>query len=136
MKTDEEIKTDVYRVIVGSELQRAITGKVSKRKRPHNSGNEDIVISVLANENGQIQTATVNVNIFVQDEYIDGQPEEKTIRIKELCKMAETLFDVFSGDGFRSRLLSQRVMENEGTAGQPVPEHVINNKIEYKFNNE
>ena len=136
MKSDEDIKTDVYKVIMGSELLRAITGKVSKRKRPSKSTKEDIVISVLANEIAQIQVATVNVNIFVQDDIINGQAEENTVRCAELCKLAANLLEVFTGDGFRATLTSQRVLENTGTADQPTAEHVINNKIEYKFNNE
>lgn len=132
MKSDEEIKTDVYRHIMGSQLQQAVTGTVKKTRRPHNSTKEDIVISVLANEVAQIQVATVNVNIFVSDIIIENQPEEDTIRCRDLCLLASNLFEVFHGDGFRATLLSQRVFENTGEH----PEHVINHKIEYKYLNE
>lgn len=133
MKTDEAIKTDIFKHIKGSELASAITGKVSKRKRPHNSKKEDIVISVLANVNGQVQTATVNVNIYVADIIVDNQPEEDTVRIEELSQMAVTLFDVFWGadNSYRASLLRQRVFEVEGTN-----EHIISNQIEYKSLNE
>lgn len=131
MKTDEAIKTDIFKFIKGSDLQKAVTGKVSKRKRPHNSDKEDIVISVLANVNGQIQVATVNVNIYVADITVDNQPEENTVRIEELSEMAVTLFDEFYGEEYTLRLLSQRVFEAEGTR-----EHIINNKLEYKLTNE
>ena len=133
MKNDEAIKTDIFRHIRGSELASAVTGKVSKRKRPHNSNKEDILISVLANENGQIQTATVNVNIYVADIIVDNQPEEDTERLGVLCEKAEKLFSVFWGadNSYRASLLSQRVMEANGTS-----EHIINNKIEYKSLNE
>ena len=132
MKSDIEIKTDVYRYINGSELHRAVTGVLRKTgKRPHNSKNEDIVISVLANVNGQIQTATVNVNIYVAANIVDGQPEEQSKRLEELCDLASDLFDVFRGGGYRARLLEQRVFEVAGA-----DEYVINNKIEYKQLNE
>lgn len=133
MKTDEAIKTDIFKHIKGSELASAITGKVSKRKRPHNSKKEDIVISVLANVNGQVQTATVNVNIYVADIIVDNQPEEDTVRLGELCDLATNLFNVFWGsdNSYRASLISQRVLEADGTS-----EHVINNKIEYKSLNE
>lgn len=131
MKNDEAIKTDVYRVIAASELSRIVTGVVSKTKRPHGSKNEDIVISLLANENGQIQTASVNVNIYVADNLISGQYEEDTIRCSYLATTAAYLFEVFSGTDFRARLLSQRVLAVEGAA-----EHIINNRIEYKQVNE
>lgn len=131
MKNDEEIKTDIYKVIQGSKLQKEVTGIVKKTKRPRNSKKEDIVISILSNENAQLQIATVNVNIYVQDEIVGNQPEEDTKRCDKLCKLAEQLFDMFRGDGYRARLLSQRVYEVEGA-----DEHIINNKIEYKIVNE
>ena len=132
MKSDIEIKTDVYKHIKGSELEREVTGVLRKTgKRPHNSDKEDIVISVLANVNGQIQTATVNVNIYVAANIVDGQPEEKTKRLEKLCNLSSSLFDVFRSNGYRARLLEQRVFEVEGAN-----EYVINNKIEYKQNNE
>ena len=133
MKTDEDIKTDIFKHIKGSELASAITGKVSKRRRPHNSKKEDIIISVLANENGQIQKATVNVNIYVADIMVDNQPEEDTERLGVLCEKASNLFNVFWGSdkSYRASLLSQRVFEADGTS-----EHIINNKIEYKTSNE
>lgn len=132
MKSDIDIKTDIYHHIMGSELQNAITGEVRKTgKRPHNSKKEDIIISVLANVNGQIQTATVNVNIYVAANRVDGQAEEQTKRLSVLCKLASSLFEVFRCGGYRARLLTQRVFEVEGA-----DEYVINNKIEYKQNNE
>ena len=131
MKTDAAIKTDVYKVIKDSPLHKAVTGKLKKTKRPHNSTKEDIVISVLANVNAQIQIATVNVNIYVADNIVDNQPEEDTVRTAELGQLAAELFEVFSGENYRATLLSQNVLEIDGTN-----EHVINNRIEYKFLNE
>ena len=132
MKSDIEIKTDVFNHIKGSELARAVSGVVRKNgKRPHNSKKEDIVISVLANLNGQIHTATVNVNIYTSALDDKGQPVEDDPRLKKLCGLAAKLFDVFRGGGYRARLLEQRVYEVEGAG-----EYVINNKIEYKQLNE
>ena len=62
MKTDQEIKQEVYDYIKGSVLEEAVNGVLTKRKRPLNSKKEDIVISVLANVNAQRQEAFVNVN--------------------------------------------------------------------------
>ena len=132
MKSDIDIKTDVFKHIIGSELAKTVTGVVRKNgKRPHNSKKEDIIISVLANLNGQIQTATVNVNIYTAAEDDKGVSVEDDQRLKELCDLAWRLFDVFRGGGYRARLLEQRVFEVEGAN-----EYVINNKIEYKQLNE
>lgn len=128
MKSDIAIKTDVFKHIQGSLLASTVTGVVRKTgKRPHNSKKEDIVISMLANVNGQIQTATVNVNIYVAANIVDGQAEEQTTRLGVLCDLASSLFEVFRGSDYRATLIEQRVIEVEGA-----DEYVINNKIEYK----
>lgn len=132
MKNDIAIKTDVLKHIQGSELERAVTGVVRKTgKRPKGSKREDVIISVLANRNGQVQKATVNVNIYVAANIVDGQAEEQTKRLDYLCDLATGLFDVFRGDDYRARLEEQRVFEIDGA-----DEYVINNKIEYKQVNE
>ena len=132
MKSDIDIKTDVFHRIQGSALANEVTGVVRKTgKRPKGSKKEDIIISMLANQNGQIQSATVNVNIYVAAEIVNGQAEEKSMRLKTLCDLASSLFEVFRGNGYRAHLLEQRVFEVEGA-----DEYVINNKIEYKQVNE
>lgn len=132
MKSDIDIKTDIYRYIQGSPLAEEVTGVVRKTgKRPKGSRNEDIIISMLANTNGQIQTATVNVNIYVAAEIVDGQAEEQSLRLRVLCELASGLFEVFQGDDYRARLLEQRVLEIADA-----DEYIINNKIEYKQVNE
>jgi hypothetical protein len=131
MRSDEDIKTDLFKFIKGSPLQQQVTGKLSKRKRPNGSKKEDIIISILANENGQVQTATVNVNVYVADVLVDNQPEEDTLRIATLSALADALFNEFYGPEYALTLLSQRVLEIPDA-----DEHVINNKIEYKTINE
>ena len=132
MKSDIDIKTDVFKHIQGSELASEVTGVIRKTgKRPLNSKKEDIVISMLANQNGQIQTATVNVNIYVAANIVNGQAEEATKRLQLLCNLSSRLLDVFRGKDYRARLLEQRVFEVDNA-----DEYVINNKIEYKQSNE
>jgi len=75
MKSDIEIKDDIYQIIKGSTLEKAVTGKLKKTRRPANSNKEDIVISILENGSGQVQEAFVNVNIYVSDDVRDGQAE-------------------------------------------------------------
>ena len=45
MKSDIEIKDDIYKFIKGSALEKAVTGKLRKTRRPKDSNLEDIVIS-------------------------------------------------------------------------------------------
>ena len=131
MKTDIEIKDDLYNYLKDSALVSAISGGLYKRRRPVNSDSEDIVISVLANQNGQIQEAFVNVNIYVADNLVDEQYEDDTIRCRQLCRIASDILEVGRGNGFRFTLESQRLLKVEGRN-----EHFINNKLFYRQNNE
>lgn len=138
MKSDIDIKDDVWRVINKSALLKEVTGELKKTSiRPKGSRSEDIIISILANDTKQKQVAYVNVNIYVADDNIDGQNEEKTARLRKLCQMSFDLFDNVRGNDFRLSLTDpnfecgQRVIESAGTS-----EHVINNKVLYQIINE
>lgn len=128
MKSDIDIKDDIYRHIKGSDLAHMVTGSLSKTLRPDKSTAEDIVISMLANVNAQIQEAFVNVNIYVADLQKGTQYVEDSIRLRELCSVSSELFEVGRGEGYRFSLAEQRVLEVPG-----MNEHVINNKLLYKF---
>lgn len=130
MKNDEQIKLEVLEYIFTTELPDMVTGVIKRDRRPRNSRLEDVVISVLANENGQTQQATVNVNIYVADTPAGNQYDPSHDRLDELADVSQRIFGVFHGKCFRARLLSQRITE----VGEN--EHVITNKIEYKQNNE
>ena len=131
IKSDIEIKDDIYRFIKGSKLEKVVNGKLSKTKRPSESDKEDIVISVLENGTGQMQEAFVNVNIYVSDNNRNNQSEEATIRLRELCRLSYELLEVGRGEGYRFTLDKQRVLEVNGKN-----EHFINNKLLYQCNNE
>ena len=124
MKSDIEIKDDIYQIIKGSALEKAVTGKLKKTRRPANSNKEDIVISILENGSGQVQEAFVN-------DVRDGQAEENSSRLRQLCKLATELLEVQRGEDYRFTLDKQRVMEVNGKN-----EHFINNKLLYKQVNE
>lgn len=130
MKNDEQIKLEVLEYIFTTELPDMVTGIVKRDRRPRNSRLEDVIISVLANENGQTQQATVNVNIYVLDKPAGNQYDPDHDRLSVLADVSQRIFKVFRGRSFRARLLSQRITE----VGEN--EHVITNKIEYKQNNE
>lgn len=131
MKSDIDIKDDIYRHIKGSDLEGMVTGKLSKTLRPAKSDKEDIVISMLANVNSEIQQAFVNVNIYVADVLRCEQYEENTIRLRELCDASKELLEVGRGVGYRFTLEEQRVMEVQGKN-----EYFINNKLLYKYSKE
>lgn len=130
MKSDGAIKTDVYRYINQSGFMKNVSGKLSKTKRPHNSHAEDVVISILANEGTQVQTAVLNVNIYIQDLDVEGQYEDNTIRIDEICQKSWKLLEKFHTDEYNAHAIEQRVYATESG------EHLINNQVEYKLIND
>lgn len=137
MKSDIDIKDDVYGIIKGSALESAVSGKICKSGhrpdyKPSESPKEDIVISVLANETAQTQEAIVNVNIYVKDVQRGSWVEENQPRLRELCSIAFNVLEVAHADGFRFHISSQRIISTEDAVG----EHIINNRIIYKQINE
>ena len=115
MKSDIDIKDDVWKIIKESSLLREVSGDLKKTSvRPKNSRSEDIIISVLANST-----------------------KENSARLRKLCKMSFDLFDNVRGKDFRLSLTDpnyecgQRVIESSGSS-----EHVVNNKVLYQIINE
>lgn len=131
MKSDIDIKDDVYKVIELSPLVGEVNGTLKKRKRSLGSDREDIVLSVVGNTNGQIQEAFVNVNVYVKDLLEDGQYQEDSSRLRHLCKVFSEFLEKYHGDTFDFWLESQQVFQVNGK-----DEHVINNRLLYKQNNE
>lgn len=130
MKTDIDIKDDIYPIVKRIQFLYDIGGYVSKTIRPEESSAEDIVISVLANVCNQIQEAYVNINVYVQDLNKGFQYVENTIRLRQLCKVFADELKVVYGDDFRISLDEQRVLPVDGKN-----EHMINNKVLYKHFN-
>ena len=132
MKTDQEIKEEIFQFISGSRLADEVSGVVTTRKRPLNSKSEDVLISVLANVNEQRQQVIVNVNIYVQDQNVkkNGQYEEAGERLGYLSKIAADLMDVFWIGPARIHLQTQHTVD----AGND-REHVINNRLLYEIEN-
>lgn len=141
MRSDIEIQKFVRSKLIQMELAQAVTGKVCDRERPANSSKEDIVISVLANENaGQIQTAFVNVNIYVSDIFNTSSDdwERDTIRCDNLCDLAKQLYTMREGDFIVMDRYSTppRVMRMDVEFEDGHTEHLISCKLFVKISNE
>lgn len=136
MKTDTDIQKWICGKIEGTALLDSVKsagGVLSDRGRPKGSDTEDIVVAVLANNGaGQIQTAYVNVNIYVQDLWNAerGAWERDTIRVSQLCNLSRFLFELY-GDGIRvsDRDSSQRIIPAGVTFQDGHTEHIINNRL-------
>ncbi len=131
MKTDVEIRQDFFAIVSASEIKTAISGAVQIIPRRIGSKVEDCIISVLASKNAQIQECFVNVNVYVPNINNGGESVENVSRTSLLSKICENALKSGFGDGFMYKLDSQRILPVNGK-----DEHVINNKLLYKFNNE
>lgn len=135
MKTDIDIKDDVYMLVSESALAGKITGAISKTLRPANSRKEDVVISILANTNERPQYAYVNVNVYVPDSAVKYDVDDQTItqyeedsaRLREICNLCKELFETYVGDTYRITLDSQRVLSSSDDGA-----HIVNNKLLYQ----
>lgn len=129
MKTEIEIKSGLFSLIEKTALHDAISGVMSISIRPEGSDKEDIIISVIdSNCEGDIQTAILNVNIYVPDIRVNCQYMEDVTRINDLSRLSsDILATIIDADGGRFELSSQRVLIVNGK-----DEHFINNKVKYK----
>lgn len=130
MKSDIDIKDEIFQMLKGTELESEVSGELCKTRRPKNSKLEDIVIAVVANEGVERQEAVVNVNVYVEDNIIDGQPEEDTIRCREISNICKSVIKECHINGAWIRPSPPRVFE-----AQDIPWHIVNNKIKYQFQN-
>ena len=99
MKTEAEILDDIGRYIA-STMKEQITGDVYTDKRPTNSAKEDIFIHVLATSPAQIQTALINVRIYVPNLQRQTDSVRNKKRIRELSKLAMDILSSHIQDGW------------------------------------
>lgn len=137
MKTDNDIKNDVYLMLLHSPIKNAVTGSLRKIERNPSSRDEDIIISILANDSPrQVQESFVNVNIYVGDiqEKSGGEVHyvENTLRTEQLARIIADMFiEAYIGDSYRITMDSQRVLAVSATN-----EHCINTRLLYQQINE
>lgn len=141
MKSDIEIQKFVRGKLIKMGLAKSVNGKVCDRERPANSSKEDIVISVLANDGaGQIQTAFVNVNIYVSDIFNSSANdwERDTKRCDTLCNLAKSLYSMHEGDYIviAERSTPPRVLQVGATFEDGHTEHCISCRLFIKISNE
>mgnify|MGYP003293326818 CR=1 FL=1 len=144
MKTDIDIIDHVYEIVMNctelfEDKAEVTTGlystNVTRHKRNPSSKTEDIVISVLSNDDpSEVQEAYVNVNVYVNDIKVSlpngdttGRVEhyvDDSIRLRALCSLCSKLFALNIGSTYRITLASQRVIADEESK-----QHFINNRL-------
>ena len=133
MKTEDEITTEIYHYIKQSKLAAEINGKIINGKdRQPNATTEDVVIKVAGGNLAQRQEAKVNVNIYVQDNFRNGQYEQNDERVPLLQR---TAMDIFQ-DAFRTGDARVTIEQQKTYQSQNGREHVINNSLVYHIIND
>ena len=67
-KTGQQVEDDIYGIVKTSPLASIINGSVYKfGTRPRDSKSEDAVVKFVTGYDGQIQSGTVVINIYVPD---------------------------------------------------------------------
>lgn len=130
MKTEQEIKQDVFDYLRAIRLDEAVSGRLIKEShRPMMSDEEDVVLSILSSDHStEYQRAIVQVNVYVRDLRLDsGEPIEHSKRLTELSRLFAKALDVVSGSDYRFTLERQHVLAVEGK-----DEHCINNRLLYQ----
>ena len=132
MKSTFDIIDILHGIVKVSALETAVNGDLYKNNdRPDNSILEDIVINCLPASGAQLQTATVNVNIYVPDLMIKiggkNQYKSNFIRLKTLATLAITLLEEIAMPGYHIEIVNQSIISEE-----LIHQHFINIRLEYK----
>lgn len=129
--TDIEIKDLMYKLIKASDIPGRVSGKVYKVPRPVNSQLEDVVISVVARSASEIQSFSVNVNLYVPDIKREDDYIENTVRLRELSRFCSDFFETIVKDNYILNLDEQECMKVND-----VNFHCISNKLKLRIINE
>jgi hypothetical protein len=96
-KTAHQILDDVVSRLKSAGFDGFIGGRIYKKKRPDNSTAEDCVVSFKAGIDGQIQTGTVTVNVYVPDVNIgQGTLGEDVARTRAIEAELSTICRTFT----------------------------------------
>lgn len=130
MKTAKSIQNDIFQMVKGSDLARAINGSVYlaftedgkiKSYRPRDSKKEDIIVVFTAGTSGDIAEGVITVNIFTPQitPFSDGVYVENGMRCAELEQAAAEFFLSANGRSpYLFSLNSSIVTENDSALRQ------------------
>lgn len=137
-RTGQQIENDVYNLLLGSQLASTINGHIYKSgTRPENSLTEDAEVSFVEGLNGQIQSGTVDVNIYVPDV---EQPESSgaffrnVARCEAIEAAAQQWFNslVSSGTDYRFTL-AQTISAFDIEDKPDINQHFISIKLNFQL---
>ena len=129
-KTEQEIERDFYSFVKKSALGKAIKGMVYRDEmRPPNAKTEDLIVKFYTGIDGQIQTGTVILDIYVPDiSNRDGRKIKNSPRIAEL----QSLILDFIENNDDTEYLMETELSPYTIKSEEIEQHEI--KVRIKFN--
>ena len=130
MKTEAEIRDDIFAYIKASPLAKAVSGKVLTNRRERDSTAEDIFIRVSAATYGQIQTAIVEVYVYFLDVTRRSDNVRDTARERELARITTDVLARHQEGTWRINMERHYVKEY-----QDIRQHALVNELYYQHSN-
>lgn len=129
-KTEQQIERDFYSFVNNSPLGKAIKGKVYRDEmRPTDAKTEDLIIKFYTGVDGQVQTGTVILDIYVPDiTNKDGRKVKNSPRIAELQELVLNFIE----NNNNTEYLMETELSPYTIKSEEIEQHEI--KVRIKFN--
>jgi hypothetical protein len=138
MKTAKQIQGDIIALLSGSELEKAVNGKIYRANpdssyRPRDSRKEDILVIFTTGIPGQIHTGVVTLNIYVPDIENPGNGvlNEDGNRCEELETAACTWVESLTAGRSDYRFTLQQTIYTE--TEPEINQHFVVVKLKYEL---
>lgn len=134
VKTSEDIMADFRRLLMGSPLVKAVSGKVYlDGQRPRDSRREDIIVRFTNGEADQVETGTVTVLVFVPDIQPDGDgtTEPDHHRLHLLAAKAQQWRDGLRGGAAGDYLIHRRQQTIAADRDDQTGQHFISVRVAF-----
>lgn len=129
-KTEQQIERDFYSFVNKSPLGKTIKGKVYRDEmRPADAKTEDLIVKFYTGVDGQVQTGTVILDVYVPDiTNKDGRKVKNSPRIAEL----QVLILDFIENNDNTEYLMETELSPYTIKSEEIEQHEI--KVRIKFN--
>ena len=129
-KTEQQIERDFYSFVNKSPLGKSIKGKVYRDEmRPADAKTEDLIVKFYTGVDGQVQTGTVILDVYVPDiTNKDGRKVKNSPRIAEL----QVLILDFIENNDNTEYLMETELSPYTIKSEEIEQHEI--KVRIKFN--
>lgn len=134
MKTSKQIQGDIIKMLKGTQLAKAVTGKIYRDGyRPRDSEKEDIIVTFTTGINAEIQQGTVTINIYVADKdfFANGVFAEDGQRTAEIELLAQNWADALTANKSDYLFELQQTIYTE--SADDIKQHFVVLRLGYKI---